>query len=543
MRSLFCCHWSLVVLLLAVSACSPACVVGHVSFRKGCRNAQIAQDLKEKLGLDCGGASYQWILPESNLDEGLPFHGDVTRLRLAMHRLLVMKQNLTLGFIGGSVTWGYGIIGPSETRKIWPLWTDEVLKRFLPADAAARVTVVNGAISATGSTFFSLCHQERLSPNVDVVLMDFAINDHDPSIHPHAVERTLRSVARSYANFPAQVLFNFYNWFECVHGGIGHYGSPIGHPTMGDRYLEIGAYYRVAVASIKHCCYKLMKGGEDGFGVDGFRVDRPIRVGTGCVRPIVTTLGQHANLTQSQQAALDVGREGNTVDHSDDTLQAHSFFNDGPHPGGETGARAAGEIAAALLLGAAASLVWDPVTPEEAAAAEQVLPPPLFPNNYAVTGSSCVVHGQLRNLTVRNEGFVFNDEGRAGKWGWVSDLPGSSVDFKLAVVYGGGGGNAKIAVHVLYLQSYANMGQGLVSCVSGCVCNDAQFDGHKDYPRHSFSVSISVLVTQHPECVIRIMVLNNTTAPDGGRKVKVNGFTLSSATHEQQQALVFPELS
>ena len=57
----------------------------------------------------------------------------------------------------------------------------------------------------------------------------------------------------------------------------------------------------------------------------------------------------------------------------------------------------------------------------------------------------------------------------------------------------------------------------VVACVRGCECAESTLDGH-----WTFQVSQNnghyITVTPHPECVLRVTVLNDTTS--GERKVR-----------------------
>lgn len=57
-----------------------------------------------------------------------------------------------------------------------PLWHDH-LKAWAEGRFGGIVTLVNGAVPATGSEFFKFCHTALVPPDVDLVLIDTAVND------------------------------------------------------------------------------------------------------------------------------------------------------------------------------------------------------------------------------------------------------------------------------------------------------------------------------------------------------------------------------
>ena len=56
----------------------------------------------------------------------------------------------------------------------WPELLVEWMQRTWPA---ARVTLHNGAIGATGSTFFAMCAESRLPPAADLIVLEHTLND------------------------------------------------------------------------------------------------------------------------------------------------------------------------------------------------------------------------------------------------------------------------------------------------------------------------------------------------------------------------------
>jgi hypothetical protein len=72
-----------------------------------------------------------------------------------------------------------------------------------------------------------------------------------------------------------------------------------------------------------------------------------------------------------------------------------------------------------------------------------------------------------------------------------------------------------------HLISYERMGQARVECISGCKCRPTVIEGNHKSP--SIPREHSVTVTQHPECQVKVTVLNTTTS--GQYKVKLMGVT------------------
>lgn len=161
-----------------------------------------------------GGGAYQFMVPELPYRErGLAHRGSLARLRIAMHRLLFLKQNITVAFIGGSITAGH----TGKKKFGWPYYIEAPLAAAFGAEAAARMRLVNGAIPATGSAWFAACHKLRVPPDADVVFLEFGVNDgsHGCALDGggrKVYEQLVRKLLK-YRNRPALVTYNHYEAF------------------------------------------------------------------------------------------------------------------------------------------------------------------------------------------------------------------------------------------------------------------------------------------------------------------------------------------
>jgi hypothetical protein len=68
-----------------------------------------------------------------------------------------------------------------------------------------------------------------------------------------------------------------------------------------------------------------------------------------------------------------------------------------------------------------------------------------------------------------------------------------------------------------HLISYEHMGQASVECIKGCECRPSIIEGNHKSP--SVPHEHIVHVSEHPECEIKVTVLNSTTS--GQHKVKL----------------------
>ena len=85
--------------------------------------------------------------------------------------------------------------------------------------------------------------------------------------------------------------------------------------------------------------------------------------------------------------------------------------------------------------------------------------------------------------------------------------------------------NMQVTLGIGHLKSYEHMGQALVSCISGCVCEPTVFDGHNPASFASQEFWAYVAVTQSPQCVFEVASLSLTKS--GQNKVKVTSLLLT----------------
>lgn len=85
-------------------------------------------------------------------------------------------KSVVVGVLGGSMS-----LPGTAQHPNWPERLREWMQRTWPR---ARVSLHNGAIGATGSSFFAVCAETRLPERVDLVVLEHALNDgeHQPVV-------------------------------------------------------------------------------------------------------------------------------------------------------------------------------------------------------------------------------------------------------------------------------------------------------------------------------------------------------------------------
>jgi lysophospholipase L1-like esterase len=129
--------------------------------------------------------------------------GNTARLANVMKRAQ-NKEAITVACIGGSITQGTGASGSSESYAYRSMaWW---VKAF--PEAAMKLSYVNAGIGATGS-YIGVHRLERdlLSQKPDVVIVEFSVNDTDPSRDLESYDSLVRRILEQ-DNDPAVILLH-----------------------------------------------------------------------------------------------------------------------------------------------------------------------------------------------------------------------------------------------------------------------------------------------------------------------------------------------
>ncbi|WVR08401.1 hypothetical protein IAU60_005456 [Kwoniella sp. DSM 27419] len=124
---------------------------------------------------------------ESNLMRSLAYTGTNNRIRRMLSKLR-RGDKLTMGVVGGSVSHGHGLEEPAAyARENFNRIIFDHLNDLFPAAngveewesgrAEGKNSYINGAQGGMGSDYFSLCFNEHMPPDVDLVIVELGIND------------------------------------------------------------------------------------------------------------------------------------------------------------------------------------------------------------------------------------------------------------------------------------------------------------------------------------------------------------------------------
>jgi hypothetical protein len=103
--------------------------------------------------------------------------------------------------------------------------------------------------------------------------------------------------------------------------------------------------------------------------------------------------------------------------------------------------------------------------------------------------------------------------------GWVATAPGSKLLVRISTHFPEALPTANVTVSVAYLVSYEHMGQALLYCAESCECQPVAVDAHNTKRKVSLLHLGELEVTQHKECVIGVLVKDESSS--GEHKFKV----------------------
>ncbi|KAG2491956.1 hypothetical protein HYH03_009688 [Edaphochlamys debaryana] len=376
-------------------------------------------------------------------------------------------QHIRVGVIGGSISKG---VGASDKKR-----TDyfNLFCNWLSPLSEASITCRNGAVRASTASFMEICMENSLDSTVDLVLVEFCLNnaalDNGHTVYNPVVrdmERLLRRVL-SMRSKPAVIMV------KVPTPGIQDFPAPESRlytNTTEDLEGALSSYYDVPTVSLRNSAYQLMDRGK------GF-------------------------------------------------TWYSTFMN--RHPG-DAGHRMLGDLLVGLMQDTALGLALEPIDEAEDAAWREALPQPIHPGNTAPLKTLCVRSEKLPKYVVRADGWEYVDEGDEDnpKPGFVATEPGSVLELELGTQGFSLDRSKQLALILLYLTSYDIMGTAEIKCVSGCKCEPRIIDSVNSR-RESQTALAELLVPQSDRCRVAVTVLQETTS--NGHKFKVSGLVVKEA--------------
>ncbi|HEX3077312.1 MAG TPA: SGNH/GDSL hydrolase family protein [Lachnospiraceae bacterium] len=178
-------------------------------------------------------------------DRGIINIGNISRIFEVM-RKAELGQDITIGFLGGSITMGSLSSTPQTcyAYRVFEWWT----KTFQHSNMA----YVNAGIGATTSQFgLARVGEDLLRYKPDMVFVEYSVNDKDNELFQETFEGLVRKILESEGN-PGVFMFNN------VEYDTGHNAQRV--------HNEVGKFYQLPIVSMKESIYKEVVDGNIELG-------------------------------------------------------------------------------------------------------------------------------------------------------------------------------------------------------------------------------------------------------------------------------------
>ncbi|PSC75343.1 hypothetical protein C2E20_1137 [Micractinium conductrix] len=434
------------------------------------------------------------VLMPKQLRRGLSYYGSGARIERLAARLL-SGEAITAVTIGGSVTLGRGASDEAATSYA-ALFFRYLNETFPHRDHQ----LLNKAISATTSAIFAACTESILPQDTDLAVVEFTFNDAEAAPYTDAARRGFERLLRSLARLPRRpAVIVLHHWAWHFAHGDGQSGGLFYRPAEA-QLTTIAEYYDMPTASLRNAAYRHMQANLSPFKVA--KVRNATRV---FPRPWMPPL-----------------EEPGAAEWPD------FFYNDFMHPS-DTGHKALAELLAGVVQAALRNVALHGELADEGPtdSGGRELPPPMIPGNVDTPASLCAVLERFKPLARAMEGFEYRAERPEGgtfveqKWGFTGEAPGAWLELAVSTEEAPGS-NGTAEVLLGHLRSYCGMGQARVECQSGCSCQPTVVEALWE-ERTSLLQMHQFAVTQHPECVLRITILDRQAGSDSSSSSSGSG--------------------
>jgi lysophospholipase L1-like esterase len=177
---------------------------------------------------------------DSILDLSIAHKGSSSRVKDKILQASNGKP-IKFGVIGGSISTGHTLQDSKETYHslVFDWWN----KKF-----RVNNTIVNGAVPATSSSYFTYCYDKHIPNDLDIIFIEFSIND--GSIYPTErgngdpmITKNMELLVRNLLQMPTQPAIIFVSFFSFK---VDYYFNG------QEAHLSIANYYDIPYISFKN---------------------------------------------------------------------------------------------------------------------------------------------------------------------------------------------------------------------------------------------------------------------------------------------------
>jgi hypothetical protein len=410
----------------------------------------------------------QMLLNATLVAKGVEHQGSDARLA-CVRGMLARKERMSMSAVGGSITAGSSYAAGSGSAATFLYHRKVAMALDMRFPVASGHGHLNGGVPGTGPTYMEHCVHDHLPADVNLVLLEYAVNT---DRRPAAFERLLRKLIL-HPRSPAIIVVNAHRWrairphdgrtdkcwhrnwpVDMVHNRTQWLAQSLGRredtrdvlAADEDEIAKLCAHYDVPLVSMRSALVGAVRTGE--IALPSFMSD--------CKHP---TGAGHSFLAQLVLHRL---------------LHAPPLVSsDASSPPPSSSSSSSSSVAADDAAVATGRCAPD----------ARALPAPFYGGaGQEMASSVCARGGQLGRYAEmdRSSGFNLTDEGRGkGKIGLLANGVGRSISFCLPWPDPTHAGQRPPQVLWLgFLRSYEHMGRARVSCSGGCACAPDVIDAH-----------------------------------------------------------------
>ena len=435
------------------------------------------------MSFDIAPSVYRALWPQSQtllnatlVSRGVEHAGDDSRLS-CVRAALGRSARVSVSAVGGSITAGSSFAAGSGNGATF-LYHRKVL---MALDARFPVTTghghMNGGVPGTGPTYMEHCVHDHLPKDVDLVLLEYAVNT---DRHPASFERLLRTLL-VHPRSPAVIVVNAHRWRairphdgrtdKCWHKNwpvdmaknrtqwlaqsIGRVGAPNSDLLAADEdaIATLCRHYDVPLVSMRSALVDAVRAGA--IPIPAFMNDCKHPTGVG--HTFLAQLILHRMLHPPGSDAVQQQHH--------EAADAAAMDNPAAAPSASSSASSA----------SSSSGCQPPAT-------KRVLPEPHYGAQGREMASSVCARGEQLSRYVQppmSSGFNLTDEGRGKlKLGYLANQVGDYISFCMPWPKPGDNIRPPSVLWIGFLRSYEHMGRVRVVCSGACSCGNDVIDGH-----------------------------------------------------------------
>jgi lysophospholipase L1-like esterase len=187
------------------------------------------------------------VVPSSDylFERSIGYAGSGNRIREKLDKAS-NGENIKIGVLGGSISTGHALENKDKES-----YHSIILNWFTKKFPNGRHELINGAAPATGSSYFTYCHNKHIPNDLDIIFIEFSIND--GSIYPTergdgdpSITKNMELLVRNLLQMPTKPAIIFLSFFSFK---VDYYFNG------QEAHIAIANYYDIPYISFKNAYF------------------------------------------------------------------------------------------------------------------------------------------------------------------------------------------------------------------------------------------------------------------------------------------------